>query len=158
MRKKMGGARNWSFYLTHLQTTAVDADKKIHFLHSVTWHVSVSQFCLALEKLPTHENPLEVHGAISQVVFPPNVGDLLGLHGLQLRTVCNTMAETTAECAAPLSCENTNTRYVRKFLRILISCQTHRSRSGQTRTKNLVILIQNIPLSDEWVFWEKNKK
>lgn len=46
---------------------------------------------------------------MSQVVFAPNVGDLLRLHGLQLRTVCNTMAQTTTECTAPLSCENTKT-------------------------------------------------
>lgn len=51
---------------------------------------------------------------MSQVVFPPNVGDLLGLHGLQLRTVCDTVTETTTECTAPLSCENTTSRYVRK--------------------------------------------
>lgn len=40
---------------------------------------------------------------MSQVVFPSDVGDLFGLHGLQLWTVCDTMAETTAKRAAPLS-------------------------------------------------------
>lgn len=50
-------------------------------------------------------NNLEVHWTMSQVVFPSNVGDLLGLHGLQLRTVCDTMTKTTAKCAAPLPCE-----------------------------------------------------
>lgn len=44
---------------------------------------------------------------MSQVIFPPNVGDLLRLHGLQLGTVRNTMAQTTTECTAPLSCEDT---------------------------------------------------
>lgn len=43
---------------------------------------------------------------MSQVVFPPDVGDLLGLHGLQLRTVCDTMTQTATERTAPLSCEN----------------------------------------------------
>lgn len=42
---------------------------------------------------------------MSQVVFPSDVGDLFGLHGLQLWTVCDTMTKTTAKCAAPLSCE-----------------------------------------------------
>lgn len=40
---------------------------------------------------------------MSQVVFSPQVGDLLGLHGLQLWTICDTMTQTTAECTAPLS-------------------------------------------------------
>lgn len=43
---------------------------------------------------------------MSQVVFPSDVGDLFGLHGLQLWTVCDTMPQTTAKCAAPLSYEN----------------------------------------------------
>lgn len=43
---------------------------------------------------------------MSQVVFPPDVGDLLGLHGLQLGTVCDTMAQATAERAASLPCED----------------------------------------------------
>lgn len=68
---------------------------------------NVSQFRLALENHSSNEKHLEVHRAMSQIVFPPNVGDLLGLHGLQLRTVCDTMAETTAERTAPLSCGNT---------------------------------------------------
>lgn len=41
---------------------------------------------------------------MSQVVFPPNVGNLLGLHGLQLGTVCDTMAQTATKCTASLSC------------------------------------------------------
>lgn len=41
---------------------------------------------------------------MSQVVFPSDVGDLFGLHGLQLWTVGDTMTQTTAKCAAPLSC------------------------------------------------------
>lgn len=43
---------------------------------------------------------------MSQVVFPSDVGDLLGLHGLQLWTVCDPMAEATAKCAASLPCED----------------------------------------------------
>lgn len=50
---------------------------------------------------------------MSQVVFPTDVGDLLGLHGLQLGTVGNTMAETTAERAAPLPWEDTAAGRVR---------------------------------------------
>lgn len=45
---------------------------------------------------------LKVHGAMSQVVFSPDVGDLFGLHGLQLGAICDPMAETSAERAAPL--------------------------------------------------------
>lgn len=41
---------------------------------------------------------------MSQVVFPSDVGDLFGLHGLQLWTVGDTMTQTTAKCAASLSC------------------------------------------------------
>lgn len=50
-----------------------------------------------------NEKQLEVHGAMSQVVFSPEVGDLLGLHGLQLWTVCDTVTQTTTERTAPLS-------------------------------------------------------
>lgn len=50
-----------------------------------------------------NEKQLEVHGTMSQVVFSPEVGDLLGLHGLQLWTVCDTMTQTTTERTAPLS-------------------------------------------------------
>lgn len=51
---------------------------------------------------------LEVHGAVGQIVLAPDVGDLLGLHGLQFRTVCDTMTQTAAERTASLSCRNTN--------------------------------------------------
>lgn len=40
---------------------------------------------------------------MSQVIFSPEVGDLLGLHGLQLWTVCDTMTQTATERTAPLS-------------------------------------------------------
>lgn len=61
------------------------------------------KFCSALENLAPNERLLEVHWAMSQVVFPSNVGDLLGLHGLQLGTVCNTMTKTTTECTSSLA-------------------------------------------------------
>ena len=87
----------------------------------MTWHITVQfrqkMFFWSLEYwIVFHimRNSLKVHWAMSQVVFPPNVGDLLGLHGLQLRTECNTMTETTAKCTAPFPCENTRIKYVRK--------------------------------------------
>lgn len=52
---------------------------------------------------------------MSQVVFPPDVGDLLRLHGLQFWTVCDTMTQTTTKCTAPLSCETTTTMYFKKL-------------------------------------------
>lgn len=52
---------------------------------------------------------------MSQVVLPPNVGDLLRLHGLQLRTVGNTMTKTTTERAAPLPCERTRMSDVKQM-------------------------------------------
>lgn len=57
---------------------------------------------------------------MSQVVFSPDVGDLFGLHGLQLGTVGNTMTQTAAERAAPLSCEYTRTGCVSKGLQKLL--------------------------------------
>lgn len=94
---------------------------KIHFLSSVPQHmnnflkknflISVP-FCLWLRD----EQVLEVHRTMSQVVFAADVGDLLGLHGLQLRTICDTMPQTAAERTAPLSCENTSIKCVRKGL------------------------------------------
>lgn len=74
-----------------------------------------SEFLLALEDLPSNEKHLEVHWTMSQVVFPPDVGDLLRLHGLQFWTVCDTMTQTTTKCTAPLSCETTTTMYFKKL-------------------------------------------
>lgn len=59
--------------------------------------------CLSLPSEDFLYEKLEVHRTMSQVVFSPQVGDLLGLHGLQLWTVCDTMTQTTTECTAPLS-------------------------------------------------------
>ena len=57
---------------------------------------------------------LEVHGAVSQVVLAANVGHLFGLHGLQLGTVRDTMAETAAERTAPLACAHTQKNSMNK--------------------------------------------
>lgn len=51
---------------------------------------------------------------MSQVVFPSDVGDLFGLHGLQLWTVGDTMTQTTAKCAAPLSCGSSKKKKMSK--------------------------------------------
>ena len=88
---------------------------KLHFLPIFTDNIFHFQCTLS-------ENLLEVHRAMSQVVFAPDVGDLLGLHGLQLRTVCDTMTETTAERTTPLSCENTKIWYIRNGLKTLHAC------------------------------------
>lgn len=52
---------------------------------------------------------LEVHGAVGQTVPAADVGNLLGLHGLQLGTIGDTMTQTAAERTASLSWEKKKT-------------------------------------------------
>lgn len=101
---------------------------KRHFLNSLALYVTTLSSQAFLTSVNTtgfvlFMNILKVHGAMSQVVFPSDVGDLFGLHGLQLGAVCDTMAETSAERAAPLSWES-----VRQVSKSLQTAHRHRSR------------------------------
>lgn len=77
---------------------------------------SGSFVCFFFSPLPTGEtvsslylhklrksSALEVHGAVGQTVPAANVGNLLGLHGLQLGAFSDTMTQTTTESTASLS-------------------------------------------------------
>lgn len=67
-----------------------------------------------ISSLPLHKvrksRALEVHGAVGQTVPAADVGNLLGLHGLQLGTIGDTMTQTAAERTASLSWEKKKQR------------------------------------------------